>query len=76
MSVQQDIAVLAGSATLASHRRQGVQSALLAMRLRDARAAGATLAVITTAPGTQSQANVMRLGFSLVYSRAVLVLES
>jgi hypothetical protein len=76
MSVQGSIAMLAGSSTLAPHRRRGVQGALLARRLADARAAGATLATITTAPGTQSQANVMKLGFSLAYSRALLVLAS
>jgi len=73
MSVRGDVAVFSGSATLAAHRRRGVQAALLTMRLVDARAAGATLAIITTAPGTQSQANVMRRGFSLVYTRAVFV---
>lgn len=73
MNVQGDVAVFTGSATLAAHRRHGVQTALLARRLADARAAGATLAIITTAPGTQSQANVMRAGFSLVYARAVFV---
>lgn len=48
-------------------------ASMLARRLVDARAAGATLAVITTAPGTQAQANTMRHGFSLAYARAVLV---
>jgi hypothetical protein len=76
MSVQGPIAMLAGSATLAPQRRRGVQAALLARRLADARTAGATLATITTAPGTQSQANVMKLGFALAYSRALLVLSS
>jgi hypothetical protein len=73
MRVHDGIAALTGSATLPAHRRRGVQAALLARRLADGRAAGAELAVITTAPGTQSQANVMKLGFSLLYSRALLV---
>ena len=73
MQLHAGVAVLTGSATLAAHRRRGVQAALLVRRLADARAAGATLAVITTAPGTQSQANTMRHGFSLAYARAVLV---
>jgi len=74
MRVRDDVAVLTGSATLPAHRRRGVQAALLARRLNDARALGAELAVITTAPGTQSQANVMKLGFSLIYARAILAL--
>jgi len=67
------VAILAGSATLPAHRRRGVQSALLARRLQDARDAGADLVVVTTAPGTQSQANMMKAGFALAYARAVLV---
>ena len=51
----------------------GVQKALLQRRLADASAAGCTLAVVTTAPGTRSQDNVMRRGFELLYTRAILV---
>jgi GNAT superfamily N-acetyltransferase len=73
MYVHDGVAILTGSATLPQHRRRGVQAALIAHRLHDAHAAGAELAIITTAPGTQSQANVMKLGFALVYARAILV---
>lgn len=67
------LAQLAGGATLAGYRGRGIHRALLARRLADARAAGCDLAVVTTAPGTRSQQNVMRRGFSLLYTRAVLV---
>jgi hypothetical protein len=50
-----------------------VQKALVQRRLADARAAGCDLAVVTTAPGTRSQDNVMRRGFVLLYTRAILV---
>ncbi len=73
MRLHDGVAVLNGSATLPTHRRRGVQAALLARRLSDARAAGAELAIVTTAPGTQSQANAMKAGFTLAYARAVLV---
>jgi GNAT superfamily N-acetyltransferase len=73
MMIHAGVAVLTGSATLPAHRRQGVQAALVARRLHDARAAGADLAIITTAPGTQSQANVMKRGFALSHARAILV---
>jgi GNAT superfamily N-acetyltransferase len=73
MRLHDGIAVLTGSATLPDHRRRGVQAALIAQRLDDARARGAELAIITTSPGTQSQANVMKRGFSLAYARALLV---
>jgi GNAT superfamily N-acetyltransferase len=69
------IAQLAGAATAPAHRRHGVQTALLAARLRDAAAAGCEIAVVTTQPGSKSQENVQRRGFDLLYTRAVLVKE-
>jgi GNAT superfamily N-acetyltransferase len=76
MRVHEHVAVLTGAATLPAHRRRGVQAALLTRRLYDAHALGAELAIITTAPGTQSQANVMKRGFSLIYARALLALAN
>jgi GNAT superfamily N-acetyltransferase len=67
------IAQLAGAATLPAFRRRGVQRALLAARLAMAARAGCDLAVVTTQPGSQSQANAERQGFRLLYARAVLV---
>ncbi|MBK9034149.1 MAG: GNAT family N-acetyltransferase [Myxococcales bacterium] len=64
---------LCGAATAPRFRRRGVQRALLTTRLADAVAAGCDLAVVTTAPASQSQANVMRIGFALAYARAVLL---
>ena len=64
---------LAGAATLPSHRRRGVQSALLRARLLDAARQGCDLAVVTTEPGSKSQENVQRAGFELLYARAVLI---
>jgi GNAT superfamily N-acetyltransferase len=67
------IAQLAGAGTAPAHRRHGVQSALLAARLADARAAGCAVAVIVTQPGSKSQQNAQRRGFDLLYTRATLV---
>lgn len=67
------VALLCGAATLPAHRRHGVQSALLAHRLAAAAAAGCDLAVVTTQPGSRSQENVQRLGFALLYARAIFV---
>jgi hypothetical protein len=75
MRIHDGVASLTGSATLRAHRRRGVQAALIGVRLAEARARGADLATITTAPGSQSQANVMKHGFALGYSRAILVRE-
>lgn len=67
------VATLCGAATRPELRRRGVQTALLARRLQRARDAGCDLAVVTTQPGSTSQANAVRQGFRLVCTRAVLV---
>jgi GNAT superfamily N-acetyltransferase len=73
MRIDGELAQIAGAGTLPHARGRGVQKALLQRRLADARAAGCTLAVVTTAPGTRSQDNVMRRGFELLYTRVILV---
>lgn len=74
MRLTDGIVQLCGAATLPAFRRRGVQSALLAARLAFARDRGCDLAVVTTLPGSKSQENVQRLGFELLYTRAILVL--
>lgn len=71
--ISDGVAQLTGAATAFTHRRNGVQTALLAVRLADAAAAGCDVAVVTTQPGSKSQQNVQRQGFDLLYTRAVLV---
>lgn len=73
MLVHGGIALLTGSATLPGFRRRGVQTALIAARLEDARARGAELAAVTTPPASRSGANAARHGFALGYTRAILV---
>ena len=73
MRIDDRLAQLAGSGTAPAFRGRGVQKALVERRLDDARRAGCDLAVVVTAPGTRSQANVMRRGFALLYTRAVLI---
>jgi GNAT superfamily N-acetyltransferase len=75
MRMGEAVAQMCGASTLPEHRRMGVQTALLAHRLRDAARAGCDMAVVTVQPGSQSQRNVQRRGFELLYTRAVLVLE-
>ncbi len=72
MRVHEGIAQFCGAATLAAHRRQGVQGALLRHRLDEAASRGADVAVVTTTPGSTSQANAQKAGFSLLYARALL----
>src|SRR5262249_6707671 len=71
-NVSGDVALLCGATTLPAFRRRGVQTALLHARLRDAAAAGCTVAAVTTQPGSRSQANAQRQGFAVLYTRAIL----
>jgi GNAT superfamily N-acetyltransferase len=73
LRLAEGVAQLAGAATAPAHRRLGIQTALLAARLADAKDAGCDVAVITTQPGSRSQQNAQRSGFDLLYTRAVLV---
>ncbi|HXY41432.1 MAG TPA: GNAT family N-acetyltransferase [Vicinamibacteria bacterium] len=73
MRVSDGVAQLCGAATLPQHRRRGVQTALTLARLRAAAGAGCDLAVVTTQPGSRSQQNAQHQGFSLLYTRAILV---
>jgi GNAT superfamily N-acetyltransferase len=72
MRARGELAQLCGAATLPASRRRGVQSALLRRRLSDAQRAGCRLAVMTTQPGSKSQENAARQGFTLLYARNVL----
>jgi ribosomal protein S18 acetylase RimI-like enzyme len=69
------VAQLCGAATLPQHRRCGVQTALLRARLVDAARQGCDVAVVTTQPGSKSQENVQKAGFTLLYQRNILVRE-
>jgi hypothetical protein len=73
MRLDGGLAQLAGAATLPEFRRRGLQTAFLRRRLAAAVAEGCDLALVTTQPGSKSQENAQRQGFSLLYSRAVLV---
>ena len=73
LCMAEGVAQLAGATTAPEHRRRGVQAALLSARLADAAAVGCGIAVVTTLPGSQSQQNVQRQGFDLLYTRAALV---
>jgi GNAT superfamily N-acetyltransferase len=67
------IAQFAGAGTVPTHRRHGIQTALLDARLAVAGEAGCDVAVIITQPGSRSQQNSQRRGFDLLYTRAILV---
>jgi ribosomal protein S18 acetylase RimI-like enzyme len=73
LRVDDGIAQLCGAATLPRFRRRGIQAALLRTRLADGAEAGCDIVVATTQPGSTSQANLHKQGFSLLYARALLL---
>ena len=73
MRIDAGVAQFTGSSTHPEFRRRGMQSAFIQARLAAAAAAGCDVAVVTTAPGSKSQQNLQTLGFTLLYSRALLL---
>jgi GNAT superfamily N-acetyltransferase len=69
LSIRDGIAGLFGASTLPAFRNRGVQTALLGVRLHRAVKEGCNLAVCLAQPGSASQRNVMRHGFSVLYTR-------
>jgi GNAT superfamily N-acetyltransferase len=67
--LREGVAGLFGASTLPAFRNRGVQTALLKQRLARAAAKNCDLAVCIAAPGSSSQRNVVRLGFSVLYTR-------
>lgn len=63
---------IAGTSTLPAYRRQGVQAAIAIQAMRDA-AGEADIATATTAPGSTSQRTFERVGFQVLYNRAILI---
>ncbi len=63
MGLHSGIAFLFAGAVLATYRRCGIQTALIARRLCEAAAAGADCAAALTTPGTASERNLHRFGF-------------
>lgn len=61
-----------GTATVPAYRRRGAQAAVVARALRGA-IGRADLAIATTEPGSVSQRTFERLGFQVLYTRAILV---
>lgn len=67
------VAWLSADTTLPQFRRMGVQAALQRERLRLAVEAGCELAVSEAVPGSPSQRNMERLGFTVAYTRADMI---
>lgn len=72
VAVQSGVGHFMGGVTLPEFRRRGLQTALLAERLRVAAAQGCDLVTVTALPGTQSAANIERSGFELLYTQSIM----
>ena len=67
------IAALYYGSTAAHARRRGVQAALIAERLRIAKASGCTIALIGSGPDAPTERNALRAGFHTAYHKVMLV---
>jgi GNAT superfamily N-acetyltransferase len=72
VTIRDGLATLGGMATLPTHRRRGVQRALIAHRLRIASEYGCDLAVSSTLPASASERNLARIGFRPLYETVTL----
>lgn len=68
-----EVASLMGVSTDERFRRRGIQQALIVERLQAARAHGCVLATIGSKPGIPTERNAMRLGFTMAYTKAIVV---
>jgi hypothetical protein len=71
--IRDEVSAIFGMSTLEGYRRRGIQQALLAARLNLAAARGARIATIGSRPGVATERNVMRMGFTVAYTKVVLV---
>lgn len=69
LAIHEGVALFAGATTVPEFRRRGLQTALLEERIRYACERGCDLAMIVAEPGSSSQRNAERQGFSIAYTR-------
>jgi GNAT superfamily N-acetyltransferase len=67
------IAGLYGVVVDPSHRRRGIQQALIAARLNAAINRGISIATIGSSPGHDTERNVLRFGFRVAYTKSVMM---
>jgi len=69
MLIRDRLATLFFMSTLPDQRGRGVQAALLSARLAQAASAGCDSACISAVPGGNSERNIARAGFTLIYTK-------
>jgi hypothetical protein len=75
LSIRNNIASCFGDSTLPVFRGNGAHTAMICARIAEAIAAGCDLMTAGTQPGSQSQRNYQRLGFTVAYSKLTMVLS-
>jgi len=73
LMIREGLATFFSTTTLPLYRGRGVQTALVCARLAFAARAGCDLVTVSTVPGNQSQRNMQRAGFQVVYTRPVML---
>lgn len=74
ISIRNGIASCFGDSTLPVFRNRGVHTAMICARIGKAIAAGCDLMTASTQPGSGSQRNYQRLGFTVAYSKVTMAL--
>jgi GNAT superfamily N-acetyltransferase len=74
LSIRAGLASCFGDSTLPVFRGRGVHTALICARIAEAIRAGCDLITAGTQPGSRSQRNYQRLGFTVAYSKITMVL--
>ena len=69
LCIHDGVALLGGAATVPEMRRKGLQTALIAARIRYAFEHGCDLLMMAAEPGSNSQRNAERNGFRVAYTR-------
>jgi GNAT superfamily N-acetyltransferase len=69
LCIHEGVALLGGAATVPEMRRRGLQTALIAARIRYAFEHGCDLLMMVAEPGSNSQRNAERNGFRVAYTR-------
>jgi GNAT superfamily N-acetyltransferase len=75
LSVRGGVASCFGDSTLPVFRGRGVHTAMICARIAEAISAGCDIMTAGTQPGSASQRNYQRLGFTVAYSKVTMVLE-
>ena len=68
LTIRDDVAILGGMTTVPFARGRGIQAELIRLRLGAAAEAGCAVAISTAAPGSASERNLLRRGFSVAYT--------